>query len=188
MMKNRNNIPVYTLLAVSLAVGGCVGSDMDDLHRWRDEVLARPGGRIEPIPDFPQYEAYEYQSADLGLRDPFQPFYRQRAEVEKEVDQNAGLTEEMEREIRNRNREELERFELDSLKMVGTMNDESNNWAIVLDPEGNVTRVKVGNYLGRNIGKIVNIYDDRIELREIVRNNNGRWEERQASLALIELE
>jgi Tfp pilus assembly protein PilP len=40
--------------------------------------------------------------------------------------------------------------------------------------------------MGRNIGKIVNIFEDRIELREIVRNNQGRWEERQAALALIE--
>lgn len=185
MMKNRNYIPGATLLAATLLLSGCVSSDMSDLEAWRNEVLARPGGRIEPLPEFKPYEAYAYKSADLGLRDPFDPFYQVRAEVDKEVDQNAGLTAEMEREIRNRNREELERFELDSLRMVGTMQNEGNNWGIILDPEGNVTRVKVGNYMGRNIGKIVNIYEDRIELREIVRNNQGRWEERQASLAQI---
>jgi len=96
------------------------------------------------------------------------------------------LTREMEMEIKNRNREELEDFELDSLKMVGTMEDENENWGVVIDPDGIVHRVSVGNYMGRNIGKIVNVFEDRIELREIVKNNQGRWEERQAALALIE--
>ena len=150
--------------------------------------MSRPGGRIEPLPEIKPYEAYSYKSASEGLRDPFQEFYEQRVEADTKVDQNAGLTAEMERELRNRNREELEKYELDSLQMVGTMNNEGNSWGIIKDPDGNVTRVRVGNYIGRNIGKIVNIYEDRIELREIVQNNQGRWEERQAAIALIELE
>jgi type IV pilus assembly protein PilP len=185
-MNNRLNI-VIPLMAV-LLVSGCVSSDMSDLEAWRDDVLARPGGRIEPLPEIRPYEAYAYKSASEGLRDPFQPFYQQRVESETKVEQNVGLTAEMERELRNRNKEELEKYELDSLKMVGTMTNEGNNWGIILDPDGNVTRVKVGNYMGRNIGKIVNIYEDRIELREIVQNNQGRWEERQAAIALVEIE
>jgi len=175
-------------LAVLLLASSCGFSDISDLTQWRDEVLARPGGRIEPLPEIKPYEAYTYQSASKGLRDPFQPFYKQPVEPEKQVDQNAGLTAEMERELRNRNREELEKYELDSLKMVGTMNNDGNNWGIIKDPDGNVTRVKVGNYLGRNIGKIVNIYEDKIELREIVKNDQGRWEERPAAIALVELQ
>ena len=182
---NRIHKIIYPVAALILA-GGCVSSDMSDLIQWRDEVLARPGGRIEPLPEIKPYEAYTYKGAEQGLRDPFQKFYQQRKESEKNVDKNAGLTPEMEREIRNRNREELEKYELDSLKMVGTMDDKNTNWGIILDPDGNVTRVKVGNYMGRNIGKITNIYEDHIELREIVQNDQGRWEERPASLALIE--
>jgi len=182
---NRLHKIIYPVAAL-LLTAGCVSSDMSDLVTWRDEVLARPGGRIEPLPEIKPYEAYTYKGADEGLRDPFEKFYQQRKEADKQVDQNAGLTPDMEREIRNRNREELEKYELDSLRMVGTMNDEANNWGIILDPDGNVTRVKVGNYMGRNIGKITNIYEDHIELREIVQSDQGRWEERQASIALIE--
>ena len=179
---------IFNSLAVLILVSGCVSSDMSDLETWKDEVLSRPGGRIVPLPEIKPYEAYSYKSASEGLRDPFQEFYEQRVEADTKVDQNAGLTAEMERELRNRNREELEKYELDSLQMVGTMNNEGNSWGIIKDPDGNVTRVRVGNYIGRNIGKIVNIYEDRIELREIVQNNQGRWEERQAAIALIELE
>lgn len=171
----------------ALALSGCVSSDISDLEQWTQEVMSRPGGRIEPLPEIKPYEAYSYKSAELGKRNPFEPFYEVRqAQAEEDVDE--GLTDEMEREIKHRNREELEQFELDSLRMVGTMEDDNDNWGIVRDPDGVVHRVKVGNYMGRNIGKIVNIFEDRIVLREIVKNNQGRWEERQASIALTETE
>ena len=89
-------------------------------------------------------------------------------------------------EIKNRNREELEQFELDSLRMVGTMENADENWAIINDPDNTVHRVKVGNYMGRNIGKIMNIFEDRVELREIIQDSNGRWDERQAAIVLVE--
>ena len=176
--------PLWPLLAV-LTMGGCVSRDTSDLEQWMKEVLARPGGRIDPLPEIKPYEAYTYKSADAGARDPFQPFYVQREEDVADV-RDTGLTKELEQEIKNRNREELEQFELDSLRMVGTIQDPDENWGIIRDPDGVVHRVKVGNYIGRNIGKIVNIFEDKIELREIVQNSQGRWEERPAAIALIE--
>lgn len=176
--------PLWPVL-LAVAVGGCVSKDKSDLEQWVKEVLARPGGRIDPLPEIKPYEAYTYKAADAGARDPFQPFYAQRKEEVTDV-KDTGLTKEMEQEIKNRNREELEQFELDSLRMVGTIQDPDDNWGIIRDPGGVVHRVKVGNYIGRNIGKIVNIFEDKIELREIVQNSQGRWEERPAAIALVE--
>lgn len=174
------------LLPVVLLSAGCVSRDITsepDLNSWRDEVLARPGGRIEPLPEIKPYEAYTYMSGKEGQTDPFESFYQVRV-TEVEVDESAGLSEEMEKQLRDRNREELEKYELDSLRMVGIMENEGVTWGIIRDPDGNVSPVKVGNYMGRNVGKIVNIFEDRIELREIVRNSQGRWEEREAAIAL----
>ena len=166
-------------------LSGCVSRDMSDLEAFVADMNSRKSGRIDPLPEIKPYEAYAYKGAAEGKRDPFDPFYEKRQEQSEEV-ADAGLTKEMEIEIQNRNREELEQFELDSLAMVGTLQDTKENWGIIRDPDGVVHRVKVGNYMGRNIGKIVNIFEDQIELREIVKNNDGRWEERQASIALIE--
>lgn len=174
-------------LFVMSFLSGCVSRDISDLENEVSEIMARPGGRIEPLPEIKPYEAYAYQSGQVNASDPFKLFYVvNKPEITDESVVDDGLTEEMEREIRNRNREELEQFELDSLRMVGTIDNENNNWAIVLDPNGVVHRVSVGNYIGANIGKIVNIYEDRIDLREIVQDSNGRWEEREAALALLE--
>lgn len=175
----------YRVLGIALfiALSGCVSSDKSDLKAQVDAILARPGGRIEPLPEIKPYEAYTYQSGQKNARDPFQLFY-QKTESQIADNQDSGLTDEMEKEIKHRNREELESYELDSLRMVGTLEDQNTQWGIVQDPEGTVHRVRVGNYMGKNIGKILNISEDKIELREIIKNADGRWEERPAALAL----
>ena len=178
----------FVLLPVclTLLLSGCVSRDISDLENQVSEILARPGGRIEPLPEIQPYEAYAYQSADLERNSPFKLFYvLDIPEITDETVVDDGLTDEMRREVWERNREELEQFELDSLRMVGTLENETSDWAIVLDPSGVVHRVQQGNYMGRNIGKVINIFEDRIELREIIQNTNGRWEEREAALALI---
>ncbi|MBI1731640.1 MAG: pilus assembly protein PilP [Gammaproteobacteria bacterium] len=185
-MKDHAAMHLFWPLLALIAVGGCVSKDKSDLQQYVDEVLKRPGGRIDPLPEIRPYEAYAYKAADAGARDPFQAFYVQTEQDAKDIAGTSGLTKELEQEIKNRNREELEQFELDSLRMVGTIADPDDNWGIIKDPSGVVHRVKVGNYIGRNIGKIVNIFEDKIELREIVQNTQGRWEERPAALALIE--
>jgi len=185
-IQNYNLIKIIFSLFVITIISGCVSRDISQLESEVSEIMVRPGGRIDPLPEIKPYEAYAYQSGLESARNPFKLFYIiEKPEIEPGAVDD-GLTEEMEREIRNRNREELEQFELDSLRMVGTLDNNDNNWGIVLDPDGVVHRVSVGNYLGVNIGKIINIYEDRIELREIVQDSSGRWEEREAALALIE--
>lgn len=184
MMRNCKSSLLMVL--ASLFLSACVSKDMSDLDMWTQEVLARPGGRIEPLPEIKPYEAYAYESAKDNGRDPFEAFYQKRQQEEVLKDENVGLTKEMENEIKNRNREELEQFELDGLRMVGTLENSDENWAIISDPDNTVHRVRVGNYMGRNIGKIINIFEDRIELREIVQDSNGRWDERQAAIVLVE--
>lgn len=141
---------------------------------------------MEPLPEFKAYEAYFYQSAESNARDPFELFYQQQAAPQSIANEDIGLSEEMENEIKHRNKEELEEFELDSLRMVGTMDNEEHQWGIIKDPNGVVHIVEVGNYLGRNTGKILGVFENKIEIREIIKDSRGRWEERQAEIALDE--
>lgn len=181
-------MPSFTtaaLLGATLALGGCAPSDMSDLERYTQEVLARPGGRIEPLPELKPYERHLYAAAEAGKRDPFKPFFDKEAGEAKpraiDPRQQALLA-----EMRDRNREDLENHELDSLRMVGTLQDAGQLWGIVLDRTGTVHRVKVGNYMGRNFGKILSITEEKIELREIVDDGSGGFEERAARVALSE--
>jgi type IV pilus assembly protein PilP len=93
-----------------LGVAAC-GSDMDELDEYINQVKARPGGRIEPLPEITPYEVFTYVADADSVRSPFMPDTPQAAGP-------AGGT----RPDPDRPREYLESEPLDSLNMVGTMN------------------------------------------------------------------
>jgi type IV pilus assembly protein PilP len=180
---------VAGIVSTTVLLTGCVSTDMSDLEGYIAEVNARPARTtIQPLPELIVPEMYAYQSAEAGKRDPFESFLKQRAEEATRPGGDDAKTAALRREIEGRNPEELEQFELDALRMVGTLNDNNQLWGIVLDKDGTVHRVRVGNYLGKNYGKIMNIAEDKIELREIINTSNGGLEERPATLALTEQE
>jgi len=169
-----------------LLIASCVSKDMSDLENYTQEVLARPGGRIDPLPPIKPYERYLYQAGGLSLRDPFNSFVEQSEDKQEITPVDDPQQKLFATEILTHNQEDLENYELDSLRMVGVLEDKKVFWGIVQDVKGVVHRVQVGNYLGRNFGKILDIQEDRIDLREIIKDSEGRWEEREATLALYE--
>ena len=102
---------VIVILAASLALSGC-GSDMDDLDQYINEIKARPGGRIEPLPEITPYEVFAYSADTQGLRSPFVP----DAPTVTGGPGDGGTRPDPER-----SREFLESFPLDTLRMVGTL-------------------------------------------------------------------
>jgi type IV pilus assembly protein PilP len=178
--RRTSRMLLASLLTVALT--GCVEQSMSDLEAYSQQVLARKGSRVDELPPIEPYEVYTYSSSD-GV-DPFEPFYKEVAPGPTDATAMAsgsGITPNF-----DRNKEELESFALDSLRMMGTLETEEKLWGIVRSPDGTVHRVKIGNYMGRNHGKVVGISEESINLNEIVQNGQGGWQERDASLALVE--
>lgn len=162
--------------AMSALLGAC-GGQQDDLNRYIAEVKARPATPIPPIPAVRTYTPYKYEGL-LG-RDPF------RQSTSEGADQvAAGGPAKGPRPDLQRPREYLERFELDTLTMVGTFSKESSEWALVQDPDGVVHRVAVGNYMGKNHGKVSEISNDEVQLSEFIADGVGGWLVREATVAL----
>ena len=183
----RATLTYLTLAIACIGLTGCVSRDKSDLENYASEVLSRPGGRIDPLPPIKPYVAYLYQSGDAERRDPFRSFFDiRRKEASIETEQTTEKEKQLIKEMLTHNTEELERSELDSLRMVGIMENNDELWGIIRDFAGAVHRIQIGNYMGTNFGKVLNIQEDRIDLREIVKNPQGRWEERQATVALSE--
>ena len=164
---------LLTLLA------GCVNDDFSDLNQYIAEVKARPKGSIEPLPEVKVVEPFIFKPA--GLRDPFKLLEQADTDQSTDISTGNGIKPDT-----TRRKEELEAFTLDSLRMVGTVVMKSSLWGLVKSSDGTVHRVQVGNYLGKNYGKIIRIVSDKIELMEIVPDKPGTWREQQASLALSE--
>jgi len=86
----------------------------------------------------------------------------------------------------HRNRDFLEQFSLDTLKMVGTLNLGGSHYGLVQTRDGRVHRVVVGEHLGTNDGKITTIAPSKIALVEIIPDGLGGYIERPAALGLNE--
>lgn len=180
-MTRSNHLQLLSVLA-ALMLTAC-GGDRSDLEQQVAEMKDRPGGDIEPLPEFQPYESFSYKAAEL--RDPFIPAreFAEAQEEEEDDDSGSDIAPDPDRP-----REPLEQYPLDSLDMVGTLSRAGQDWGLVQDPEGRVHHVLVGNYLGQNHGRITDIEDDAIELIEIVRDADDDWIEREASLGLGEPE
>jgi type IV pilus assembly protein PilP len=86
----------------------------------------------------------------------------------------------------NRPKEPLEAYPLESLKMVGVLQQRKASFALVKADVG-LYRVKVGNYMGQNFGLITTITESQIQLRELIQDPAGDWAERQSTLQLQEV-
>ena len=164
------SIALLSLLAAG-ALAGCSGRDAD-LERFIEATKKEPGGRVEPLPEIKPYDTYSYASA--SMRSPFVPGGSGSSSA-------PGIRPES-----RRNREFLEQFSLDTLRMVGTLKLAGQNYGLVQVKDGRVQRVLIGSHIGQNEGKITEITPWKITLTEIVPDGLGGYIERPAALALNE--
>ena len=165
------------LLCVALAcvyagLTACSSAD-DELQRFIEDTKKEPGGRVEPIPEIKPYESFVYSASDM--RSPFLP---------SSPGSGAGLA--GIRPDQKRNREFLEQYSLDTLKMVGTLRLGGQMYGLVETKDGLVHRVSAGNHMGQAEGKITEITPSKISLIEIVPDSLGGYMERPAALGLNE--
>jgi type IV pilus assembly protein PilP len=175
--RKRSLFKGLAILLVSAGLSSCADDDLADLKSYVAEVKARQKSAVEPLPEIKTVEPFVFNAEDL--RDPF--VQSEKAEQQEEAKAENGI-----RPDTARAREELESYELDTLRMVGTVNLNNALWGLVRASDGTIHRVRAGNYIGRNFGKIIRVREDQIELLEIIPDSPGAWRERKASLDLAE--
>ncbi len=175
MMKRILLLAEITLFV--LMVSGCSSSsEQKDLTDFMDEARRRPQGQIDPLPAFKPYQPFAY--AAMTLRSPF--------ERPTPIDSVSKGGRTVEPDM-NREHEYLETFNIASLKMVGTLAKNGRLWSLI-DDGGKVTAVTIGNYMGKNYGKIVATEKAQIEVMEIVADGSSGWVERPRIIKLEEKE
>lgn len=168
---------VAGMVLIAVMLTACSES-MGDLEKYIESVKARPADPIPPIPPVKTYTPYVYEG--LTGRDPF------RQSISEGSDDVRSTKGSGPRPDFGRPKEYLERYELDTLSMVGTFSKEQSYWALIRDPEGVIHRVPVGNYMGKNHGKVVNISSTEVDLSELISDGADGWLVREASIALGE--
>lgn len=164
-----------TAVATLLCLSAC-SIGMSDLEEFVAQEKAKKSAKIEPIPQIKQYEAFTYEEG--GRRDPF---------VQVDADRRGGnagsgaLAPDI-----HRNKEPLEEFPLDGLRMLGVIQANGQTYALVKAPDNIVHRVARGDHMGQNYGTVTKIDDTEIKLTEIVPDGFGGWMQRLASVALAQ--
>lgn len=160
------------MTSLAALLTGCGAGEGDDLDKFIRESGNGLQGNVEPLPEVKPYIAVAYNPDDV-LHDPFRP---RKAEVKSSGFQ-PNLT---------RPREALEAFPLESLQLVGIITKGKLKVALIKTPDNNVQQVKIGNYLGQNLGMVVDIVNDvpsEVKVKEIVQDElSGEWTERPASI------
>lgn len=158
-----------------IVLAGCGSGEFEDLNRFVEDSKQGLRGRVEPLPEVKQFEPFAYNAFDLA--DPFRPRQLGKAQAA-----GSGPAPDI-----NRRKEALEAYPLESLKMVGTLEQKQVRHALIKTPDKNLYRIRVGNYMGQNFGIITAISDAAVTLREVIQDPaSGGWSERTASLQLLE--
>ena len=168
------------LVALCGALGACSGSDHEDLRQWMADSTKDMRGNVPKLPEVKPYQPVPYDVE--ALLEPFKPG---KIEPESKNKQAAGSGGAFQpdfeaRELRN---SLLEKYPVESLKMIGYLNVNRRPLAVI-QVEDKVKQIKVGEYVGLDFGMVTRITDKEVVLRELIQDSAGDWSERTSSLYL----
>ena len=166
----------WLLASTFLSLAACSQeTNLADLRAFTAAERARKAAPIPPLPSIESAESFEY-TASLTVN----PFSRENVlPIVKETIEIPLILPDQ-----DRIRQPLEYFPLDALRMVGTLQQDERILAIIFAPDDTIHQVEKGHYAGTQLGKIVEVRESEILLEETVKQKNGGWEKRKASLAL----
>ena len=164
------------VMALGLFIAACGGGEHQDLKEELKKLTAGLRGKVSPLPVVKPYEPVAYKAFDLP-----EPFDSSKIElVTKAASSGGGLKPDL-----NRPKEPLEAFPLESVKVVGVLQQAKQTFALVR-ADATVYRVKAGNYMGQNFGLVTGITESEVQLRELIQDASGDWTERVSTLQLQE--
>ena len=167
------------VIVAALALAACGAEEHGDLKQELNQLTKDFRGRVDPLPQVRPYEPVPYTAE--GQVDPFRP---QRIDVAQRRLSPSATSARVEKE-RDRPKEPLEAFPLESIQMMGTITQDKETFALV-KAGPNLYRVRKGNYMGQNFGVVTGIDESQIALKELIQDGGGEWVERNSALQLVE--
>jgi type IV pilus assembly protein PilP len=165
--------PVLLAALACLALAACGAEQHSDLRQFVRDSDNMPRGRIPPLPEVKPYEPFEYAAFDL--LDPFVP---RKIEPPRTAKPDPRLPDP------NRRKGPLEAFPLENLKMVGSLSQKKEYFALIKTPDNNLYRVRMGDFMGQNFGRVIDITESAVKLKELIQDSGNDWKEEERTLLL----
>lgn len=179
-MKYRISLGLMFLSLLPL-LPGCGSPEQEELQQWMQTERNSIRPQIKPIPEPGKFIPQNYLGENQT--DPFS-VEKLAGVLRGNQGPSLGGSALIEAEL-NRRKQPLEAFPLDTMSMVGSLTRQGQLVALV-KVDNLLYQVKVGNYLGQNYGRVLDITETEVALREIVQDAAGEWIERTSGLQLQE--
>ncbi|NKB62595.1 MAG: hypothetical protein GKR95_19030 [Gammaproteobacteria bacterium] len=88
-------------------------------------------------------------------------------------------------ESKRRPLEKLETYDLKALTLVGLLEKKNQQWGVIRTPDALTIKVSIGNYIGRNKGKVIRINRGSLTLQETHKNRVGQWIRKDVELSMV---
>jgi type IV pilus assembly protein PilP len=152
------NAALTRTLCVAVALASLAACDDPPPVQNRPTAPApTPGASVEDLTTAEDSPEVAYAYSPIGKRDPFRSFF-----------------EEFRNEANSPELTELQRFEVDQLKLVAVVTGRATPYAMVEDPSGKGHTVTRGTLIGKNWGRVAAIATDCVQVREEYRDYTGR--------------
>lgn len=166
------------LLASLLVLAGCGGDEPEDVRQWMAEQTKDMKGKVPDLPQIKPLPPIVYEPGDA-----VQPFAGEKLFAgESPAGPNArpGMS------MVNADAYPLARVPLESIRLIGTMTIGKQVVAVVQSERDSPRKIRVGDYLGQNNGRVVAIKANKEDDGEVVIKekvlDKGVWVEREARI------
>jgi type IV pilus assembly protein PilP len=165
-------------LLAGLLLAGCSDSNVREVRTWMDQVKKDTKVSIKPLQEPKDFIPFAYGEKDLV--DPFSP-NKLLAELARE----GAASKNPFKPDTERRKELMEGFPLDTMTMVGIIQKNGINYAL-LQIDRTLYQVKTGQRIGQNFGVVTKVGEQEVAVREVVQDAGGEWVERMSKLELQE--
>jgi type IV pilus assembly protein PilP len=170
----RAPLPLFITLMI---LTGCF-DDTADIQQFMADVKANSSARIPPLPPVKAFEHLPYTSSEL--RSPFS-LPSPEAYNQLPVHQPGCIQLDNQRE-----KQALEQYAVDNLKMRGTLGHADQLWALIEASDQSMHRITINDRLGLFHGKVIAVKPDYIEITEFIPDGSGCTVQRNSKLQLLD--
>ncbi len=135
----------------------------------RAESVSAPVPPPVPAPEKappPSAQTHSMPYTSTGKIDPFRPLIQTQIKT--------VIAPDIDREKPTRVLTPLEKFDLSQIRLVAVVLAESGNVAMVEEATGKGYMVRIGTYIGKDGGAVEQILEDRVVIRETVKDFRGK--------------
>ena len=155
------------ILVIASVLTACGNQSQTELKEWMREEAKGMRGKVPPLPEITPFPAVAYVGRSLII-----PFSPQKVVATEAASGKTLLND-------DRPRQPLENFPLEDLRITGVIVRDGVQYALIAPPSPNKPmHVSVGDYMGRNFGRITSITTDAVTILETTKDNSGAWIEK----------